>query len=100
MVGVVTTDLGNDMVATGVVIPVAFVMFTVAVGVVGETAVQALVSDVPGAPVMAMPGGEWVDSLALVWPVVVTVDDATVVTLSKVTGEVVVAAVMGEETVQ
>lgn len=97
-VGVVTTVLGNDMVATGAIIPVAFVMFTVAVGVVDEGVVQVVIPGVAGAAVTVIAGGEQAGSLALVWLEVVTVDAATLV-LSTVTGEVVVAVVTPGETV-
>lgn len=97
-VGGVTTVLGNDVVATGAIIPVAFVMFTVAVGVVDEGVVQALIPGVAGAAVTVIAGGEQAGSLALVWLEVVTVGAATLV-LSTVTGEVVVAVVTPGETV-
>lgn len=97
-VGGVTTVFGNDVVATGVTIPVVFVVFTVAVGVVDE-ALQVLIPGVAGAAVTAIAGGEQGDSPAFVWLGVVTVDAATLV-LSTVTGEVVVAAVTPEQTVQ
>lgn len=97
-VGVVTTVLGNDVVATGAIIPVAFVTFTVAAGVVDEGVVQVLIPGVAGAAVTVIAGGEQAGSLALVWLEVVTVDTATLV-LSTVTGEVVVAVVTPGETV-
>ncbi|KFW05319.1 hypothetical protein N327_00596, partial [Fulmarus glacialis] len=96
-VGVVTIVLGNDVVATGAIIPVAFVMFTVAVGVVDEGGVQVLIPGVAEAAVTVIAGGEQAGSLALVWLEVVTVDAATLV-LSTVTGEAVVAVVIPGET--
>lgn len=96
-VGVVTTVLGNDAVATGATIPVAFATFTVAVGVVDEGVVEVLIPGVAGAAVTVIAGGEQAGSLALVWLGVVTVDAATLV-LSTRTGEVVVAVVTPRET--
>ncbi|KFQ34784.1 hypothetical protein N332_03922, partial [Mesitornis unicolor] len=95
-VGVVTAVLGSDVVATGATIPVAFVMFTVARGVVDEGAGQAPTAGVAGAAVTLSAGGQ-AGSLALVWLGVVTVDAATLV-LSTVTGEAVVAVVAPGET--
>ncbi|PKU38500.1 hypothetical protein llap_11200 [Limosa lapponica baueri] len=97
-VGGVITVLGNDVVATGATISVAFVTFTVAVGAVDEGVVQVLIPGVAGAAVTVIAGGEQTGSLALVWLAVVTVDAATLV-LSTVTGEVVVAVVTPGETV-
>ncbi|KFW63766.1 hypothetical protein AS28_05252, partial [Pygoscelis adeliae] len=96
-VGGVTTVLGNDVVATGATIPVVFVTFTVAVGLVDEGVVQVLIPGVAGAAVTVIAGGEEAGSLAIVWLGVVTVDAATLV-LSTVTGEVVVAVVTAGET--
>lgn len=97
-VGVVTTVLGNDVVAIDATIPVAFAMFTVAVGVVDEEVVEVLIPGVAGAAVTVIAGGEQTGSLALAWLGVVTVDAATLV-LSTVTGDVVVAGVTPGETV-
>jgi len=97
-VGGVITVLGNDVVTTGATIPVDFVMFTVAAGVVDEGAVQVLIPCVAGAAVTVIAAGEQEGSLALVWLGVVTVDAATLV-LSTVTGEVVVAVMTPGETV-
>ncbi|KFQ67590.1 hypothetical protein N335_01342, partial [Phaethon lepturus] len=94
-VGGVTTVLGDDVVATGATIPVAFVTFTVAV--VDEGIVQVLIPGVAGAAITVFAGGEQAGSLALVWVGVVTVDAATPV-LSTVTGEMVVAVVTPGET--
>ncbi|KGL88532.1 hypothetical protein N301_01025, partial [Charadrius vociferus] len=96
-VGGVTTVLGNDVVTTGATTPVAFVMFTVAVGVMDEGVVQVLIPGVAGAAVTAIAGGALEGSLALVWLGAVTVDAATLV-LSTVTGVVVVAVVTPGET--
>ncbi|KFO07006.1 hypothetical protein N312_03107, partial [Balearica regulorum gibbericeps] len=96
-VGGVTTVLGNEVVATGATIPVAFVMFTVAIGVVDEGVVQVLIPGVAGAAVTVIAGGEQAGSVALVWVGVVTVDAVTLV-LSTVTAEVVVAVVTAGET--
>lgn len=97
-VGVVTTVLGSDMLATGATIPVAAVMFIVAVRVVDEGVVQVLIPGVAGAAVTVIAGGEQADSLPVVWLGVVPVDAATLV-LSTVTGEVVMAVVTPVETV-
>ncbi|KFU91125.1 hypothetical protein M959_11711, partial [Chaetura pelagica] len=97
IVGGVTTVLGNDVVATGATVSVAFVVFTAAGGVVDEGVVQVLIPGVTGAAVTVTAGGKQAGSLALVWLEVVTVDAATAV-LSTVTGEVVAAVVIPGET--
>lgn len=97
IVGVVTT-VASVTVGTGAAMAVAFVIFTVAVGVAGEEVVQVLIPGVAEAPVTVIAGGAEAGSLALVWLGAVTVDAATLV-LSTVTGEVVMAVVTPGETV-
>lgn len=97
IVGVVTT-VASVTVGTGAAMAVAFIIFTVAVGVAGEEVVQVLIPGVAEAPVTVIARGEEAGSLALVWLGTVTVDAATLV-LSTVTGEVVMAVVTPGETV-
>ncbi|KFP05927.1 hypothetical protein N300_08834, partial [Calypte anna] len=91
-VGDITTVLGNEEVATGATIPVDLLMFTVAAGVVDEGVVEVLIPGVAGAAATVIAEGEQSGSLAFVWMGEVTVDAVTAV-LSRVAGEVVVAAV-------
>lgn len=97
IVGVVTT-VASVTVGTGAAMAVAFIIFTVAVGVAGEEVVQVLIPGVAEAPVTVIARGEEAGSLAFVWLGTVTVDAATLV-LSTVTGEVVMAVVTPGETV-
>lgn len=97
IVGVVTT-VASVTVGTGAAMAVAFIIFTVAVGVAGEEVVQVLIPGVAEAPVTVIARGEEAGSLAFVWLGTVTVDAATLV-LSTVTGEVVMAVVTPGESV-
>ncbi|KFQ44107.1 hypothetical protein N333_08933, partial [Nestor notabilis] len=95
-VGVVTTVLGDDEFAAGTTVPVAFPTSTVAGGVVDEGVEEMSIPDVVGTAVTVI-AGEQAGSLSLVWPGAVT-EDAAVLVLSTIAGEVVVTVVTPGET--